>query len=259
MVLFEAQRRCTFRNVEQIEALLEIAVDLTKALSAADRYQRLLDAWHRVVPFDAAALLRLEDGALRPLAARGLKPDALARLYPLAENPRLNAICSSNQPVRFPADSSIPDPFDGLVQGDPSALRHVHACLGCALRVDDELVGALTADALSPAAFDAVDQRFLMVMAALAGAAMRTTSLIETLERSALRQGLIARDLMRDAELRQGTELIGVSSLIQQLRREIELVAQSDYTVLITGETGAGKELVARAVHTASRRARRRR
>ena len=69
-----------------------------------------------------------------------------------------------------------------------------------------------------------------------------------------MRQGLIARDLMRDAELRQGTELIGVSPLLQQLRREIELVAQSDYTVLITGETGAGKELVARAVHTASRR-----
>ena len=206
------------------------------------------------MPFDAAALLRLEDGALRPLAARGLKPDALARVYPLAENPRLKAICSSEEPVRFPADTSIPDPFDGLVEGDPSALGRVHACLGCPLRVEKELVGALTADALAPEAFDAVDQRFLMVMGALAGAAIRTTNLIETLERTAARQGLIARDLMRDIELRQGTELLGVSPVIQQLRREIELVAHSDYTVLITGETGVGKELVARAVHASSRR-----
>ncbi len=236
------------------EVLLPIAVDLTRGLSTEDRYQRLLEAWHRVVPFDAAALLRLEDGGLRPVAAQGLKAEALARRYSLREHPRLQIICNSNEPVRFPEDSALPDPFDGLLEADPSALGHVHACLGCPLRVGDELVGALTADALGPAAFDAVDQRFLMAMAALAGAAMRTTNLIEALERTAARQGLIARDLMRDAELRQGSQILGASPAMERLRSEIDLVARSDYTVLIAGETGVGKELVARALHAASAR-----
>jgi anaerobic nitric oxide reductase transcription regulator len=39
-----------------------------------------------------------------------------------------------------------------------------------------------------------------------------------------------------------------------RLRREIDLVARSDFSVLISGETGVGKELVARAIHAASTR-----
>ncbi|MCL4140919.1 UNVERIFIED_CONTAM: hypothetical protein GTU68_013810 [Idotea baltica] len=42
---------------------------------------------------------------------------------------------------------------------------------------------------------------------------------------------------------------------MQAMRREIELVARTDYPVLILGESGTGKELVARAVHAASARA----
>jgi anaerobic nitric oxide reductase transcription regulator len=247
-------RCCNKHNVDSLDVLLQIAVDLTRGLGAADRYQRLLEAWRRVVPFDAAALLRIEHGALRPVVARGLKAEAMARQYLLREHPRLQIICNSNEPVRFPEDSTLPDPFDGLLEADTTALGQVHACLGCPLRVGDELVGALTADALRPAAFDAVDQRFLMAMAALAGAAMRTTSLIEALERTAARQGLIARDLMRDLQLREGSEILGASPAMERLRGEIDLVARSDYTVLITGETGVGKELVARALHAASAR-----
>jgi anaerobic nitric oxide reductase transcription regulator len=240
--------------MDSLDILVRIAVDLTRGLSTADRYQRLLEAWRTAIPFDAAALLRLEEGGLRPVVARGLKAEAMARRYLLREHPRLQIICNSREPVRFPDDSTLPDPFDGLLEADPDALGHVHACLGCPLRVGDELIGALTADSLRPAAFDTVDYRFLLAMAALAGAAMRTSDLIEALERTAIRQGLIARDLMRDLQLREGSEILGASPAMERLRGEIDLVARSDYTVLITGETGVGKELVARALHAASAR-----
>ena len=50
-------------------------------------------------------------------------------------------------------------------------------------------------------------------------------------------------------------QLLGSSIAIRELQEEIDQVARSDAKVLITGESGSGKELVAQAVHTFSLRA----
>jgi len=50
-------------------------------------------------------------------------------------------------------------------------------------------------------------------------------------------------------------ELVGASPALQAVLSRISKVAPSDSTVLITGETGTGKELVARAIHRRSNRA----
>ena len=52
-------------------------------------------------------------------------------------------------------------------------------------------------------------------------------------------------------------EIIGTSPAIRQVLTRIDLVAKTDATVLITGETGTGKALVASAIHSDSPRARR--
>src|SRR5690554_1641672 len=51
------------------------------------------------------------------------------------------------------------------------------------------------------------------------------------------------------------SELIGDSQAMQALRQDIGLVADSELAVLISGETGTGKELVAQSVHEQSWRA----
>ncbi|WP_437682169.1 nitric oxide reductase transcriptional regulator NorR [Sorangium sp. So ce131] len=235
-------------------SLLSVALDLTTSLGTEDRYRRLLEAVRHVVPCDAACLLRYEDGVLVPLAAHGLAPEALGRTFRAREHPRLDILCHAAAPVRFPPDSDLPDPFDGLLASDATSLAHVHACLGCPLRVEGALIGLLTADALDARAFDGVDAETLSWLGALAGAAVRTSQLIDALEHSAERAGLVADDLRRAAERDRGAGLLGTSPAMQKLRDEIALVGPSDLTVLITGETGAGKELVARAVHAASAR-----
>src|SRR5262249_29643502 len=49
-------------------------------------------------------------------------------------------------------------------------------------------------------------------------------------------------------------EIVGASPAIQKVFSAIEMVAPTDSTVLLLGETGTGKELIARAVHNRSRR-----
>jgi anaerobic nitric oxide reductase transcription regulator len=240
--------------MDQLDFLVSIAADMATAPCAADRNRSLLAALRRVVPCDAAALLRLDGDALVPESAQGLSPSALGRRYVLREHPRLDVICRSEAPVLFPPDTAMPDPFDGMLLEDPHALRRIHACLGTSLRLHGEVVGALTADALDPHAFQGLDTRLLTAAGALAAAELRTTQLIAALTRTAERQGHIARDLVRDALVMQGNHIIGTSGEVARLRREIDLVARSDFTVLVTGETGVGKELVARAVHNASGR-----
>jgi formate hydrogenlyase transcriptional activator len=51
--------------------------------------------------------------------------------------------------------------------------------------------------------------------------------------------------------------IVGRSAAIQQVLRSIETVAPTDSTVLLLGETGTGKELIARAIHERSRRGQR--
>ncbi len=49
-------------------------------------------------------------------------------------------------------------------------------------------------------------------------------------------------------------EIVGQSAILKQALKQVETVASSDATVLVLGETGTGKELVARAIHRASKR-----
>ncbi len=77
-----------------------------------------------------------------------------------------------------------------------------------------------------------------------------TVSVKNALNFSRLEQDNI---IWRETALRR-YELTGNSSTIQQLREQIKLVAPTNSTVLITGENGTGKELVARAIHYQSAR-----
>ena len=74
------------------DLLLDLALDLTAALSSDDRHRRLVEAVRRMLPCDAAALLRLDGDALVPVATHGLAPETMGRRFARDEHPRLDAI-----------------------------------------------------------------------------------------------------------------------------------------------------------------------
>ena len=76
-------------------------------------------------------------------------------------------------------------------------------------------------------------------------------------EISELKDKLAQEKLYLEEEIRSewgSEEIIGNSAVLRQVLQMVETVAQSDSTVLLLGETGTGKELIARAIHDRSRR-----
>src|SRR5688572_13114095 len=57
-----------------------------------------------------------------------------------------------------------------------------------------------------------------------------------------------------EAEMRTSVQMVGASAAIREIAEEIQYAARSDAKVLITGESGVGKEIVARQIHERSRR-----
>lgn len=79
--------------------------------------------------------------------------------------------------------------------------------------------------------------------------AMETRSLRDEIDH--LRHGMLSRDLQKPDAFRH---IISDNEAMQDLFRYIEAISRTSQPVLITGETGTGKELFARAVHLASGR-----
>ncbi|MBI2567737.1 MAG: sigma-54-dependent Fis family transcriptional regulator [Candidatus Schekmanbacteria bacterium] len=80
------------------------------------------------------------------------------------------------------------------------------------------------------------------------------TELIQLVKRAAALTGL--RRQLRGARLGAASrELVGASSAMRRVRAQVVQVAPLDVPVLIEGETGTGKDVVAHALHAASRRA----
>lgn len=76
---------------------------------------------------------------------------------------------------------------------------------------------------------------------------------IQRLKERLVDENLALTEQLNNVESEFG-EIIGRSDAINSVLKQVEMVAQSDSTVLILGETGTGKELIARAIHNLSGR-----
>ncbi|HCT7773570.1 formate hydrogenlyase transcriptional activator FlhA [Klebsiella pneumoniae] len=76
---------------------------------------------------------------------------------------------------------------------------------------------------------------------------------IQRLKERLVDENLALTEQLNNVESEFG-EIIGRSEAMNNVLKQVEMVAQSDSTVLILGETGTGKELIARAIHNLSGR-----
>ncbi|MFA0070434.1 sigma 54-interacting transcriptional regulator, partial [Vibrio breoganii] len=132
----------------------------------------------------------------------------------------------------------------------------MHACMGLPLLFGDKLLGVLTLDSLKPDVFANIPARNLEVLAAIAASTMQMAMTFSQLEHQAKQSKQLLEELNVEAWERDGGELIGKSDTMMALKNDIAVVAPSEFNILIHGDTGVGKELVARTLHHQSQRKR---
>jgi len=130
------------------------------------------------------------------------------------------------------------------------------------LNAADQVIGHLAVLDDKPMPEDARGLAVLKIFAARAGAEFERLQAEKELHRAlaeveTLKNRLQAENVYLQEEIRQEhnfEEMVGSSPVLLEMLRKVELVAPMDSTVLLYGETGTGKELVARALHDRSAR-----
>jgi Nif-specific regulatory protein len=161
------------------------------------------------------------------------------------------------QVVRERAAVLVADTASGELASESLHAASIRSTIGVPLWKKDDIIGVLQIDnRAAPGMFTSSDVDAVAVLAANASLAVANATLIHRLELTEDQLERENRFLKGRERARRGnsTEVIGQSTAFAELLSQIGKVADTRVSVLIEGETGSGKELVAAALHYRSRR-----
>ena len=267
-----------FVDVASVLASNARLTDLLEVLQRErDQLDLLLDVTNAVVTqLDTRELFRAVAPALRRCCSADV---AALSVYDPEAGVLRHHVCDA--PEDFPAASDVPMPTESTIEGSATGYvfrtgepkifsasdleafpesaficsRGIRTACAVPLATAHGVMGTLNLGAFAENAFSPRQFPLLTRVAGQIAIALRNAFSYERIE--ALNAQLAREKLYLEDEIRsenQFGEIVGRSRALARVLREIRTVAPTDSTVLITGETGSGKELVARAIHEASRR-----
>lgn len=203
---------------------------------------------------DQTRCLHLVASAARPQNPESgdewYRPDGFYQRFPLGVR-RIGEIGATGESLKL---SDTADDTAWFARGDWLHHEGVRSFSGHPLIFRDEILGVLAVFSRSLVN----DQEFAWLRAfadsaAVAIANARAFEEIETLQSQLELENEYLRDEIRTAHAFGG--IVGQSPGLQKVLTQVELVAPTDTSVLVLGESGVGKELIARAIHDESPRA----
>ena len=133
---------------------------------------------------------------------------------------------------------------------DKNALSYI----AVPMLVDQEVIGVLGASITKTTAIDFDSTvRVLTILSSIFAQSIRSHD-INLKEKERLKELKLYYKMEWDSKVHNFGDIIGESLKMKQVYKVVERIAESNVTVLVRGETGTGKELVAAAIHKRSKR-----
>jgi formate hydrogenlyase transcriptional activator len=242
---------------QRYRALLAVSEAIVSHRDLSALFHALADRLHDVVRLDHFALV-LHDATSNTMhvhALEGFEPGSPPPITPFpVEGFPAGWVWQKQQPliVSDTRESRWPQFWERA-----NTIGVQSACL-LPLATSRCRLGALAFSCKQPAAYEDADLRFLQLVANQVAVAVQNALAFQEIE--SLKDKLAKEKTYLEEEVRTDHnfgDIVGENAALRRVLNEVETVAPTGSTVLIRGETGTGKELVARAIHDLSpRRAR---
>ena len=231
------------RTQHQLEALFEVSRRVGAESSLHGLVHFLQDFAEGIFPDSDPMFLLLDAGGERLLSFEECCPEAINPLQRMQLNPERDAVVAElARSLRSMKTSRVATSADG--QELPPLLHRITqsypSWFGLPILVRLDCIGYFLLGSKTKTSYSREDLRFFQSLFAQNAGHIR--SLV-------LHEAEIARFRKEPEEAVSRGEIIGQGKKIREIYDLIDLVATSDATVLITGENGTGKELVAQAIH----------
>ncbi|HEU4387148.1 MAG TPA: sigma 54-interacting transcriptional regulator [Blastocatellia bacterium] len=241
---------------EHLELLLDVNNAVVSNLSLPDLLAAISAALKRIVPHDFAGLTLHDQnaGQLRVHAldyVRNKEILGTADLVPLKGTGSGKAFRSGQTVLvkRFEAAQSDIEVVKSIVAAGLKSSCHVP------LTSHGRTLGTLDVMSFREDAFSAEDAELLAQIGKQIAIAVENALAYREIE--SLKNKLADEKLYLEEEIQtvwNSEQIVGASAALKHILKQVETVAPTDSTVLIRGETGTGKELIARAIHNLSAR-----
>jgi formate hydrogenlyase transcriptional activator len=246
------------RERDQLDLLLDVTNAVVTHLDTRDLFRAVAPAIRRCCRADVASLslFDADAGVLRhhvcdaPVEFRDCPGAPDVPQHSTLDGSAVGFVFKTREPRVFSLADLEAFPESGFIRA-----RGIRSVCAVPLATPQEVIGTLNLGAFAEGAFSPKQFPLLTRVAGQIAIAVRNAvsyERIEDLNAQLAREKLYLEDEIRSDH--QFEEIIGRSRALSRVLREIETVAPTDSTVLILGETGSGKELVARAIHQLSAR-----